>query len=94
MASAKDSTAGGTQAPIVSHDAVFKPSAPVPEGVPKVDGPEFNDYVNRNVDITVAQLVADGANAGFQSTAVAEAARIVSDMVWRCTSLTFSKFCF
>lgn len=81
MAIAKDSIAAASQAPSISHEAVFKPSAPVPEGVPEVDGPEFNTYVKQNVDITVAQLVAGGANAGFQSTTVAEAARIINDMV-------------
>lgn len=69
------------QAPTISHDAVFKSSAPVPEGVPVVDGVEFNDYRNKKKDITVAELVSNMANMGFQAGAVAEAARIINDMV-------------
>lgn len=68
-------------APSVSHDAVFKSSAPVPEGVPIVEGPEFNDYDRRNKDITAAELVTSMTNMGFQSAAVAEAARIINNMV-------------
>lgn len=68
-------------APSVSHDAVFKSSAPVPEGVPVVEGPEFNDYDRRNKDITAVELVTSMTNMGFQSAAVAEAARIINNMV-------------
>lgn len=73
------------QAPTISHDAVFKPSAPVPEDIPSVGGVEFNDYDNRRPiktkDITVAEMVSNMANMGFQATALAEAARIINDMV-------------
>ena len=68
-------------APTVSHDAVFKPSAPVPEGVPVVSGVEFNDYQSKKQDITAAELVSNMAHMGFQASAVAEAARIIDDMV-------------
>ena len=69
------------KAPIVSHDAVFKPSAPVPEGVPMVNGVDFNDYKSKKKDITAAELVSNMAHMGFQASAVAEAARIIDDMV-------------
>lgn len=71
--------------PSVSYDAVFKSSVPVPEGVPMVGGPEFNDYDRRDMDITAAELVTSMANMGFQSAGVGEAARIINDMV--CTSI-------
>jgi len=71
----------GSQAPAVSRDAVFKPSAPVPEGIPTVSGIEFNDYESRSKDITVAEMVSNMTNMGFQAGAVAEAARIINDMV-------------
>jgi len=75
----------GQATPSVSYDAVFKTSAPVPEGAPMVDGPEFNNYDRKNMDITAAELVAEMANMGFQSTAVGEATRIINDMV--CASI-------
>jgi len=74
-----------SQPPSLSHDAVFKPSAPVPEGVPMVDGPEFNNYDRKNMDITAAELVANMANIGFQSAGVGKAARIINEMV--CISI-------
>ena len=67
------------QAPAISHDAVFKPSAPVPEGIPVVKGIEFNDY--RNKDITVAEMISSMADMGFQARSLAAAVRIVNDMV-------------
>lgn len=83
-ASISNPGANDSATPSVSYDAVFKSSAPVPEGVPMVGGPEFNDYARRDMDITAAELVAGMANMGFQSAAVGEAARIINDMV--CTS--------
>ncbi|KAL9073449.1 MAG: hypothetical protein Q9161_002870 [Pseudevernia consocians] len=67
-----------TQAPTLSTDAVLKPSAPVPTGVHEVSGIEFNDYADR--DITVADLVFNMTNMGFQASAVADAVRIINDM--------------
>ena len=69
------------QVPNVSRDAVFKPSAPIPEGVPTVSGVEFNDYKSRDTDITAAELVSNMGLMGFQASAVAEAARIIYGMV-------------
>ena len=65
--------------PIISHEAVLKPSAQVPEGVPAVSGIEFNNYKSKN--ITAIELVSKMTNMGFQAGAVAEAARIINDMV-------------
>ena len=84
----------GQATPKVSHDAVLKPSAPVPEGVPMVDGPEFNDYDRRGMDITAAELVASMANMGFQSTAIGEATRIINDMVCAIILHTLQKLNF
>ena len=66
------------QAPTLSTDAVLKASAPVPAGVHKVSGIEFNDCAER--DITVAELVKGMTNTGFQASAVADAARIINHM--------------
>lgn len=68
-----------SQAPTLSTDAVLKPSAPVPNGVHQVSGIEFNDYADR--DITVAEMVSNMTNMGFQASAVADAVRIINDMV-------------
>lgn len=82
MAPMTDNVQPNTQAPILSTDAVLKPSAPVPTGVHEVSGVEFNDYADR--DITVAELVSNMANMGFQASAVADAVRIINDMrEWR-----------
>ena len=70
-----------SQIPPISHNAVFKPSDPIPEGIPTVSGIEFNKFQNNNVDITAAELVSSMTNSGFQASAVAEAARIINDMV-------------
>ena len=79
MASMPSNGASNAQAPTLSTDAVLRPSAPVSEDVHEVSGIEFNDYKDR--DITVAELVSGMANMGFQAGAVAEAARIINDMV-------------
>lgn len=67
-----------TEAPTLSTNAVLKPSAPIPTDVHQVSGVEFNDYAHR--DITVAELVANMTDMGFQASAVAEAVRIINDM--------------
>lgn len=65
--------------PTVAADAVLKPSDPVPDGMPRVKGLEFDDFRER--DMTVTELVAGMAGMGFQATAVADAVRIINDMV-------------
>lgn len=67
-----------TQAPTLSTDAVLKPSAPIPTDAHEVSGVEFNNYTDH--DITVAELVTNMTNTGFQASAVADAVRIINDM--------------
>ena len=67
------------QAPNVATDAVLKKSNPVPDGLRQVKGVDFDDFRER--DMTVRDLVAGMATMGFQASAVAEAVRIINDMV-------------
>lgn len=60
-------------------DAVLVVSQPVPEGSHEVRGVDFDRFQGR--DITVAELVENLTHTGFQGSAVAEAARIVNEMV-------------
>lgn len=60
-------------------DAVLVASEPVPEGTQKVSGVDFERFKGR--DITVAELVDNMRYTGFQSSAVADATRIINDMV-------------
>ena len=71
--------AANVQAPSLSTDAVLKPSAPVAQGIQEVSGVDFNNYKDR--DITVAELVSQMTTTGFQASAIADAARIINDMV-------------
>jgi hypothetical protein len=59
--------------------AVLKPSQTVPDGTPQVSGINFDQYSGR--DITASELLAGMTNMGFQASAVAEAVRIINDMV-------------
>ncbi len=77
MASQKPSSEAAP--PSKATDAVLVASVPVPEGVQKVQGIEFNDH--RGTDITVAELVDGMANMGFQASAVGDAVRIINEMV-------------
>ena len=65
--------------PVSAKDAVLKPSAPIVHGTRQVHGVEFNEFRER--DITVKELIANMSSMGFQASAVAEAARIINDMV-------------
>jgi hypothetical protein len=65
--------------PSQATDAVLLPSDPVPEGMQRVEGIDFNAH--RAADITVAELVDGMANMGFQASAVADAAQIINQMV-------------
>ena len=69
------------EAPLTATNAVLKPSEPLPEGSRTVHGVEFNKYRERDGGITVEELVGGMAGMGFQASAVAEAVRIVEDMV-------------
>ena len=66
-------------APAGATDAVLKPSVPVPEGAVPVRGLDFNAFADRN--ITVAELVENLTNVGFQASSIGQAAEIVNGMV-------------
>jgi hypothetical protein len=65
--------------PSEATKAVLLVSEPVPEGARVVRGVDFDCYAGR--DITVAELVSGMSNMGFQASAVAEAVRIINEMV-------------
>lgn len=73
----KDASCNNT--PTTAVDAVFKPSDVVPGGTPQIRGIEFGAFRDR--DMTVKDLVAGMASMGFQASAVADAVRIINDMV-------------
>lgn len=74
---------GNDAPPSSATQAVLVTSAPMPEHVRQVRGVDFNEYRDR--DITVPELIANMSGMGFQASAVAEAVRIINDMV--CTHL-------
>lgn len=71
--------------PASATDSVLLASEPMPEGTQEVRGVDFDRFQGR--DITVAELVDNLTHTGFQGSAVAEAARIINEMVrlgpWR-----------
>jgi deoxyhypusine synthase len=79
MAKAEDNVGPATAPPSEVTNVVLKPSDPVPEGVQKVRGIDFNAHHGGN--ITVAELVDGMANMGFQASAVADAVQIINQMV-------------
>lgn len=68
-------------APAGAANAVLKPSDPVPAGAVPVKGLDFDAFADRNV--TVAELVENLANVGFQATSIGQAVDIVNGMVCR-----------
>lgn len=84
VSSHKLKMAANNAAPSGATDAVLKPSDPVPEGAMPVKGLDFNDFKDR--DITVAELVENMAQMGFQASSIGQAAKIVDGMVcsWSC----------
>ena len=60
-------------------DAVLVNSNRMPEGSQKVEELDFNKFAGR--PITVDDLMSGMNNMGFQASSVAEAARIINDMV-------------
>lgn len=80
MAQIQDPSNGSSSlAPSGATAAVLKPSEPVPEGTRTVSGIDFDKYEGRS--ITAEELLAGMANMGFQASSVAEAVRIINDMV-------------
>lgn len=65
--------------PTSATGAVLVNSEPVPEGTKQVSGVDFDKFLGR--DITVAELVDSMTHTGFQGSAVAEAARLINEMV-------------
>lgn len=74
-----DQNLSAKHAPDAATHAVLKPSAPVDADTRIVRGLEFNDFASKA--LTVEDLVESMSGMGFQATAVAEAVRIVNDMV-------------
>ena len=66
-------------APSQATQAVLVASEPVPEGIAKVQGIDFDKCADH--DMTVKEMVEGMASTGFQSTAISEAARIIKEMV-------------
>lgn len=66
-------------APSGATDAVLKPSDPIPEDAIPVKGLDFDAFADRNV--TVAELVENLANVGFQASSIGQAVDIVNGMV-------------
>jgi hypothetical protein len=80
MATDKDISSGvESTTPKIATDAVLKPSQGVPEGSREVQGINFDKYKNGN--ISVDSLIAGMADMGFQASSLAEAVRIINDMV-------------
>lgn len=72
-------------APTGATDAVLKQSDPVPEDSVPVSGLDFDKYAKK--DITVADMVANMTNMGFQASSVGQAAKVIEGMVKSISSL-------
>lgn len=69
-------------APSSATGAVLMPSDPVPNDAVPVKGVDFNDFKDR--EITVAELVESMGHAGFQSSSLSQAVKIIDGMrTWR-----------
>ena len=77
-------TGNETLTPADAKDAVFVASDSVPEGVPVVQGIDFD--LHRAGDISVVDLVQGMSNMGFQASAIGDAVRIINGMVRRLNS--------
>lgn len=68
--------------PSMAASAVLRPSVSLSESAPQVKGVDFVDHVES--PISVERLIQDMRFAGFQSSAVADAVRIIDSMIaWR-----------
>lgn len=67
------------QAPAAATQAVLVQSDPIPEGAQQVNGIDFNHHAGG--DLTVKQMIDGMTHMGFQASAVADAVRIINDMV-------------
>jgi hypothetical protein len=75
---ASDGAVNG-HAPSGATDAALKASDPVPEGAVPVHGLDFDHFADR--DITVAELVDNVGNMGFQASSIGQAVKIINGMV-------------
>jgi deoxyhypusine synthase len=71
---------GTGAAPLVSTAAVLKQSIDMPQGAQKVEELNFDDFAGKS--ITVEDLISGTSNMGFQASSIAEAVRIINEMVW------------
>ncbi|KAL9082006.1 MAG: hypothetical protein Q9159_006802 [Coniocarpon cinnabarinum] len=74
---------GATDEPETFQSTVLKPSVDLTDSsYPRVRGIDFNDH--QDAPISVESLVEGMAKSGFQATSVAEAVRIIDNMIqWR-----------
>ena len=70
---------GNLLVPNSNYCAVLVASQPVPEGSHEVHGVDFERSHGR--DMTVAEMMDNMLYMGFQASAVAEAAKVINDMV-------------
>jgi deoxyhypusine synthase len=75
----KNTTNDGQTIPPTASGAVLKPSEPVADDMQQVRGIEFNDHAGKLM--TINDLIDGMSNMGFQASAVAEATRIIDEMV-------------
>lgn len=68
-----------SKAPKVSTDAVLMPSESIPEGSHEVNGFEFNNHVNKHIN--VADILEGMTNMGFQASNLSKAVQIINEMV-------------
>ena len=72
--------ASGKARPVSSaRDAVLVPSEPVPAGTRVVSGIDWDSH---NGKLSIDDLVSAMSTTGFQATAVADAVRIIREMVF------------
>lgn len=72
-------TAPTSDVPQLATSSVLKPSSALPDGTREIKGIDFNQHADK--DLTVVELMASMATMGFQASALAEAVRIVNEMV-------------
>lgn len=67
------------QPPAQATDAVLVPSMEMPKGAQKVEELDFNKFADKT--ITAEDLLQGMKHMGFQASSVAEAVRIINEMV-------------
>ena len=77
--------------PSEATNAVLVPSDELPEGAQKVEEIDFNAFKGR--PITVDDMVEGMKHMGFQASSLAEAVRIINDMVSKGEVSRCSRIC-